>query len=32
MKKENIPAYEVLKQENLTDIHSAGYLVRSDRE
>ena len=28
MKKENIPAYEVLKQENLTDIHSAGYLVR----
>lgn len=28
MKKENIPAYEVLKQENLTDIHSTGYLVR----
>ena len=28
MKKDNIPAYEVLKQENLTDIHSAGYLVR----
>ena len=28
MKKENILAYEVLKQENLTDIHSTGYLVR----
>ena len=28
MKKENIPAYEIVKQENLTDIHSTGYLVR----
>ncbi len=28
MKKENIPAYEIVKQENLTDIHSVGYLLR----
>ena len=28
MKTENIPAYEVVKQENLTDIHSTGYLLR----
>ena len=28
MKIENIPAYEVVKQENLTDIHSTGYLLR----
>lgn len=28
MKKENIPAYEIVKQEKLTDIHSTGYLVR----
>ena len=28
MRIENIPAYEIEKQENLTDIHSAGYLVR----
>lgn len=28
MKIENIPAYEIVKQENLTDIHSTGYLLR----
>ena len=28
MRIENIPAYEIEKQENLTDIHSTGYLVR----
>ena len=28
MKLENIPAYELVKREDLTDIHSTGYLVR----
>ena len=28
MKIENIPAYEIVTQENLTDIHSTGYLLR----
>ena len=28
MKIENIPAYEIVKQENLTDILSTGYLLR----
>ena len=28
MKIENIPAYEIVTQENLTDIHSTGYMLR----
>ena len=28
MKTENIPAYEIVTQENLTDIHSTGYMLR----
>ena len=28
MKKENLTAYEVIKKEDLTDIHSAGWLLR----
>lgn len=28
MKKENLTAYEVVRQENLSDIHSAGWLLR----
>ena len=28
MKKENISAYEIVKEENLPDIHSTGYLLR----
>ena len=28
MKKENLTAYEVLRQEDLSDIHSVGWLLR----
>ena len=30
--KKNIPAYEIVKQENLTDIHSVGYLLRHRKQ
>ena len=32
MKKECLSAYEIIKEENLTDIHSMGYILRHKKQ